>query len=118
VIIRGLMSLQEDVGEWAEETFRESTPATIALHLCEEAEEVKVAAVGFHVNHSSGYDVLAAKDREELAEECADVLLILLHLCHRADINLLHAANKKFHECKRRKWAMDPEKGYAKHVRD
>lgn len=113
-----LESLQERVGVWGLETFPQSTLETIAAHLCEEAAELRARASEHVKDAGNGLDVLASYERDKMAEEAADVLLLLLHLCHRAEIDLLDAAAVKFALCKGRKWEYDPEKGYSRHVSD
>ena len=78
---RIMKELQKQIGEWGVETFPTATNRSIAQHLLEEADEVENAAK----NQGIG-----------LMEECADVLLLLLHLAHRNGFDLEQAARQKF----------------------
>jgi len=93
------IEFQKVAGEWAERTFPKSTTASVLAHMEEEMFELKLAEK-FH----------------EQAEEVADILLLLIHYCHKNNINLFGAAKVKFKENQSRKWATEAnEKGYFKH---
>jgi NTP pyrophosphatase (non-canonical NTP hydrolase) len=96
-----LSDLQRATGDWAAMAFPEATDASILAHLQEELGELTRA-----VHEGEG----------DPAEEAADLLLILLHLCHRRGIDLSAAAARKFAVCRSRRWEQDEQKGYARHV--
>lgn len=55
---------------------------------------------------------LSAATREEVALECADVLLFLLRLCDKLDIDLIKAAQKKM-KLNAKKYPVDKARGRA-----
>ena len=95
-----LRDFQREVGEWGLATFPQSTPATILAHLAEEVRELEDAAGA------------------ACAEEAADVFLLLLHYCHRREIDLLREARAKLAVCRERTWARDEAAGYSRHVEE
>ena len=97
-----LDALQNAVGTWAGKTFPHATPAIIVEHLRDELDELSIA-------------VLDA-DKPSIAEEAADILLILLHLCHRGGFSLIGEAQKKFAVCQRRRWSEPDARGVVRHI--
>lgn len=94
---------QQDCGRWSEKTFPKSTPESIASHLLEEVDEIFIA--------------VKESDNVQTAFEIADVMLLLIHLAHKLDIDLGLAVIDKFQKNKNRQWETEPnEKGYFKHV--
>lgn len=89
---------QRVVGEWAEETFKDSDRASHIKHLKEEVEELA-----------------KAKDFNNLKEECADILLIVFSLAHREGFDLEEVAMSKFHTCLHREWKTN-EEGNVRHA--
>ncbi len=67
-------------------------PKNLAMALAGEAGEVLEHFQGLTFEQASA---LPAETREEVALECADVLLFLLRLCDKLDIDLANAAHKK-----------------------
>lgn len=55
----------------------------------------------------------AQADKERLQEECADILLYLLLIAERVDIDLIEAANAKI-DLNERKYPVDKARGTAK----
>lgn len=88
--------LQTIVGVWAEETFIESTNASICTHLRREAKEL-----------SEDYN----------PEEAADCLLCLLHFAYKNRFNLLAEAQKKHLINTKRKWGKPDAEGVVEHIR-
>lgn len=98
-----LDALQQTVGEWGTRTFPKSSPVSIALHLRDEANEL----------------VSEVPDGDEIAEEAADCLLLLLHLAHRCGFSLFDAAVAKATINERRTWQTEPnERGYMSHIEE
>lgn len=95
-----LDDLQRRVGEWGKQTFPHSTRSSIIAHLRREAEELD-----------------AATNSREDREECADILLLLLHLAHRMGFSLQEAAGRKFGQCLVREWMPPDEEGVSEHKR-
>lgn len=105
------------------------TPAAVAGRLLEETVELGLAA-GLGASEIMGHvaDALhnqalkasqkAAKtvfpsqlvaDRNELAEECADVSLVLKDLCWVASVNLSDEEIRKFDKFKKKEFAVTPK---------
>ena len=99
---------QVEVAQWARETFPHATPKTIISHLLREAEELVHAA-------TEPASLRAAQ--LGIAEESADILLLLFHLCDRCSIDLLNATAMKFERNKRRQWGAPDAEGVAEHIR-
>lgn len=93
----------QDCGRWADKTFPKSTPASILAHMQEEMDELVFA--------NNGYDTANMK------EEAADVFLLLLHYCHKNEIDLGAEMLRKFEINQKRTWETEPnEQGYFKHT--
>lgn len=67
-------------------------PKNLAMALAGEAGEVLEHFQWLTLEQAA---TLPAKTRAEVALECADVLLFLLRLCDKLDIDLVKAAHKK-----------------------
>jgi dCTP diphosphatase len=67
-------------------------PQNLAMALAGEAGEVLEHFQWLTFEQASS---LSSKAREEVALECADVLLFLLQLCDKLDIDLVKSADKK-----------------------
>lgn len=113
-----MTDFQTRVGRWGERSFPQSTIRSIAAHLTEECGELAEACEGWQHQTECGLDLVASSYADQIREEAADVLLILQHLAHRLEFDLAAAAEEKFEICRRRKWEMDPKRGYAKHVEE
>ena len=93
---------QHEVGEWANATFPQSETTSINAHFQEEAVELDYA--------------LGSRSNDEVKEEAADCLLLLLHLSHKMGFSLFAAAMEKFEVNKARQWEAEAGvKGYWKH---
>ena len=93
--------LQNDLGEFADKAFPNSTPKSKALHLSEEALE-------------------AANDPSDLIE-WADCLTLVLDGARKAGFSsddLYNAAVKKLEINKARKWGDADENGVVRHVKN
>lgn len=91
---------QKELGDWCDQTFPNSTPATILRHFKDEAKEL-----------------LDATDAET-DQEIADCIMLLLHLAHKRGISARDAIRDKFEICKRRKWGPPDEHGVVRHVQE
>lgn len=105
---------QQIVGEWGESTFPDSTLRSIMAHLREEIAELH-DAVERQAFHDDIEERTTGAYRHEIAEEAADVYLLVLHLAYRCGIDLQNAAVEKFAENRLRTWH-DDGRGYARHV--
>ncbi|HXG72820.1 MAG TPA: dATP/dGTP pyrophosphohydrolase domain-containing protein [Gemmatimonadaceae bacterium] len=83
-------TIQRAVGEWGEQTFPHASPASIVVGLQCEVEELARAV-------ESGTSFSAE-------EEMANCYLLLLHLAHRSDVDLVEAGAAKFIVNKQRTW--------------
>jgi len=96
-------------GNWAERTFPESTVHTILAHAKDELKEVED-----EINKHPCTDPMYTDD---IAEEIADVFLLLCHLCFKLRISLLDAAYKKLEKNMNRKWETKiNSKGFFSHI--
>jgi NTP pyrophosphatase (non-canonical NTP hydrolase) len=105
-----LDELQRDVGEWGNRTFPAATNESIFAHLRDEVDEVD-----FAVNDLRNPFHHPPEDLFALGEECADCLMLLLHLAHRNGFSLIEEARKKFAINQQRTWTTDSGNGYIKH---
>ena len=94
-------NLQFRVGTWGAKTFPDATDQEIYTHLKRELKEL-----GRTVTN------------EELCEEIADCVLLLMHLAHRHGISIDDEVRKKFAICKTRKWGPRDAEGVREHVRE
>lgn len=124
---RPLADLQAAVGAWGEATFPlkgkhlSAWHDGLRAHLEEEMGELAEAMTEFAAAGSWQPASEGAERRDQasaaLAEECADILLMLLHLAHRHGFDLASAAAGKFQIVQSRTWETEPgAKGYRKHV--
>lgn len=125
----GLDWTQLRIGRWAEETFGQSTPHSVARHLFREACELCFATAGGE-SYTLVRDLLRdlfteaekararASSPQDVPKEAADILLLLLHLAHKSGFSLLAVAHTKFEENKARQWGAVDEAGVVEHVRD
>ncbi len=98
-----------ECGTWADKTFPKATPETIMAHMQEEVDEL-TAAVDEHTD-------IGEETKAMIAEEMADVQLLLFHLAHKLNVDLPAATFEKFETNKKRKWSTKPEKeGHFKHI--
>lgn len=111
-----MSDFQREVGEWGEATFPQSTPASIAAHLLDEAVEAQEAVARAVWRESDALpDLMRERHRAEVAEEAADVYLLLLHLAHRYGFDLETEARNKMAINRMRTWTTDSGRGYVKH---
>lgn len=95
-----LDALQMEMGDWCDTTFPNSTPYTIIRHLKEEIKELEEAI------------------DQELPQEIADCVMLLLHLAHKKKISTRDAVRDKFEVCKKRKWGQPDEHGVVRHIKE
>lgn len=95
-----LDALQTEIGSWSDVIFPNSSRETILRHLRDEVKEL-----------------FAAQD-DELPQEIADCMMLLLHLAHKTGISARDAIREKFEICKKRKWGPPDEHGMVQHVKE
>lgn len=91
------------VAEWANKTFPESNVISLLRHMAEEFKELVDVA---------GID----SKREEAKEEIGDLGLMLVHMANFHGTTLAECMEEKFKSASNRRYAYDPELGYARHV--
>lgn len=101
-----LPSFQFEVGAWGDRTFPHATNPSIVRHLIEEVGEI------LQIVERSDPQQASEEDLHELGTECADVLLLLLHLAHRNGLSLTSFAGEKFTS------TTPNERGYFKHTEE
>lgn len=107
--------LAETVGGWALETF--GGPERVvpcAVHMRREAQEVFDAACRMTI--VSPYD--DATVRAELAEECADLVILAMAMSAHAGFDLEAAFRKKMLENLDRQWNPPDHEGVIEHKRE
>ena len=88
-----MSQFQDEVGEWGNITFTEATSVSICSHLKREVIELDQAA---RTLRALSADLDPKQLKRELALEAADCYMLLLHLCHRNQIDLEETAKEKF----------------------
>lgn len=101
------MTFQNEVAEWAEQTFPQSDVKAKLLHLFEELDEMFNATLSCI-----------------LQEEIADAGLITLHLASSLEVEIpisnspfQKEMRRKFEICKKRKWSKPDENGVVRHIK-
>lgn len=95
-----LRDRQYSIGTWADKTFSQSTPASVFAHLRREMVEL-----------ASETDPILRR------EECADVLMLMLHLAHKEGWSLEDELRRKFEINQQRTWGKPDSEGVVEHVR-
>jgi NTP pyrophosphatase (non-canonical NTP hydrolase) len=111
-------TLQDRVGMWGETTFPEATDQSIMAHMLDEYTELDDSLDGSPVTLAGDQQVIhtaVAVDKAKVAEEAADVYLLLLHLAHRHGFSLQDAAEGKFAIVQKRTYTTDSGRGYVRH---
>lgn len=103
----GMDRFQQEVGEWANQTFTQATDHSIIVHLAREVKELRA-----YLTTEQAVTV------ESIALEAADCLLLLMHLAHRCDFSLIDAATLKHSINRHRQWGQADAEGVVEHVRD
>lgn len=104
-----LDDFQRRATEWANRTFPQANGLSKCEHLRREVEELRDAM-------TRGDRTFLAV-RREVANEAADCLLLLLHICDEFSIDLSTAAEAKFAVVRQRTWGAPDEHGVVEHVR-
>ena len=94
---------QQSICAWAEETFGPATSAT-TLHARAMPEMEELA------------DALMAGDRQEIAHELADIVILLYRVAHESGVDLHTAIDEKMAINRARQW-MPTGDGTGKHVK-
>ena len=123
-----LDQFQAEFAAWADVTFPHSTPRSRARHLFREAIELVCAT-----HQGDDPDLLAAQLADDLthelakerargdgdvAEEAADLFLLLLHLAQGNNFSLLAAAQEKYAAVRGRTWGEPDAAGVTEHLRE
>lgn len=94
---------QYSVLEWVRGTFGlDSSPMAVAVRTQKEMVELL---------EKIEYDA----DPDEIAEECADVAIMIMQLCSKYNRDLRWAVDRKMEKNRGRRWSVN-EKGIAQHV--
>jgi len=85
---------------WAEKTFPTATETTVLNHMQSEMDEL--------------YDAVT---KEQKGEEAADIMMLLLHFCHKNKISLSYEVKRKHLINIDRKWETEEnEHGFFSHI--
>lgn len=129
-----MSKFQDEVGEWAEKTFTQATDDSIRAHFAREVLELVGITVmekairdtleKHRVTTPSGetgvpFRIYSGETRKlQTEEEIADCNMLLLHLCHRRQIDLDEAMRQKFEINKVRRWGKPDAEGVCEHIDD
>lgn len=105
-------TFQDRVAGWGRVTFPHATPETIWAHMHDETLELADAMEEYDRGPLTT-DALAIKNK--VAEEAADVYLLLLHLAAWYGFDLEEAAREKFAIVQTRTYTTDSGRGYTRH---
>ncbi len=108
VFMVNLNRLQNDIGEWGEEVFKNGTPTSVLHHLRDEVDELLVAETATRISPLG----------EEAESEAADILILLLQYAHRRNFYLSDAVEKKMKINKKRRWGKPDERGVVNHIKE
>lgn len=111
--------LQDDIGDWASQTF-EQTTQTIASHLLSEAVELCKAS---GISDSDMLDIVKytinGEYNHSVAGETADVAMLALVMADYRDFDLEAEVRAKLAINKQRKWSHKPNSyGFTEHVKE
>ena len=95
-----LGEIQHEVGSWGDETFPHSTPDSVLAHLKREVQELLDA------------------DPANRQAECADVVMLLMHIAHKEGWSLERAVLMKLAINQSRSWGEPDEQGVVEHIRE
>jgi NTP pyrophosphatase (non-canonical NTP hydrolase) len=98
---------QRAIGEWCAETFKETNPQRFGLHIAEEVSELLEVTSNPHP--SNGF-----VNKYLVAEELADLAILIFALADHVHISLAEAVNWKHAINRRRSWINSPSHGYDK----
>jgi NTP pyrophosphatase (non-canonical NTP hydrolase) len=107
---------QNTISEWQDKTFPDATIESIKTHLAEEllelvGEEIFKKALDKHLRNNK-------VDEDNDNEESADIVLLLNHLAHKSEFNLLDETEDKFEKNKKRKWGKPDINGVVNHIKE
>lgn len=103
---QSLAAIAPGITEWGDATFPKSNRHTVLSHLREEIAEF--LAVAEQIPDRPQYDE---------AEECADVVILMIHFAHKVGFDLFGAVSRKMEFNRMRIWKTEPEPGgHWKHV--
>lgn len=104
---------QERIALWASKTFGE--PADLSSVVSRAAQEMREL-----YNEAYRFDQLTNKDpvyRDKIAEECADVVIVLYRVCQLVGRSLMRAIAQKMAVNMKRRWSTNGD-GLGQHIKD
>jgi hypothetical protein len=110
------LKFQNTITKWQEETFKAASKHSIKAHLAEEMIElcgIELVTKALEKHKESG-----KTNEENDNEEASDIGLLLMHLSHKSNFNLLEEISIKFEKNKKRKWGKPDENGVVNHVKE
>ena len=108
MVSTGLSDLEKGILQWQAETFPQSTPQGVMIHLQREFAELA------EIYYLRGTDASVDK----LMSELADIFILSVSLADHFERSLINAVIWKMKENKARKWAEPDEEGVIEHVRE
>lgn len=105
------IDLEKKIGQWAEDTFRQSTLLSIFNHAKRELTELETAIA----NYNEMKDKQLAL--ENIREEMADITLLMLHASYKLSFSLSEAVEDKFKVIQDREWNEPDDEGVCEHVK-
>ena len=101
-----MIDFQQGVGEWGIKTFHHSIAdcGAIVNHIKKEVDELELQ--------------VAYGNSLEIVTECADIYILLLHIAHLHDIDLMRMAKWKMSINAQREWKEPDKDGVVEHVKE
>lgn len=103
-----LSEFQKYVGKWNVSTFPDSSTTGYINHIRQEVEELDAELKLLVINPTQNI--------RNVAEEAADIFILLLSLAYRLDFNLLVSAADKMRILQSRNWHPPDEFGIHHHI--
>lgn len=111
-----MKELQEDIGAWQTDTFKQANIPSLIRHLEREVKELEDAAIAHAVLSKRGLPG-AIKAEHELKSELADIVILAVAIADLVPIDLNQAVKDKMVINKARKWKAPDADGVVEHVR-
>ena len=106
---------QQTITRWAEDTFGETHPASIARRM---GLEVLELLEGFEAAGDEPVGRMPRDVVEALQEECGDIYIMLSQIAEKLGADLAAVADDKMRVNRTRRWAYDPVSGTTRHVEE
>lgn len=117
-----MKELQKDIGEWQNRTFKQATLQSVFNHLKKEMKEVQEVINRYKELETQFDDCFWEEDaedaRDQLKNELADVIILVVALADLGIIDLEQAVKDKMVINKARKWGKPDSQGVVEHIKE